>query len=87
MDAALLTQLINSGISVFLVIGGAIFVATKVYPDWVARDTLQTQRHYETDLKSLQTESLMSEAILALSVAVAGCRFQRRTIPDEETTL
>jgi len=76
MPADLIIQLVNSGVAVFLVVGGALFVASKVYPDWVARDSLQTERHYSTDMKSFETEALMSQAILALASAVARCPFQ-----------
>jgi len=77
MDANLLSQLINMGLALFLVMGGALFFVYRLYPDWVIRDAKQTERHYETDLKSFETDNLMSQAILALSSAVARCPFQQ----------
>jgi len=77
MDANLLSQLINMGLALFLVMGGALFFALRVYPDWTVRDAEQRSRHYETDMKSFETDNLMSQAILALSSAVARCPFQQ----------
>ena len=63
MDETLISELLSNGILVFLVAGGALFFAWRVWPYMVERDTEERLRKHEQSIRSMDIETCMATAL------------------------
>jgi hypothetical protein len=65
-------SLVSQGTAIFLVVGGAVFIAWRVWPWWCARDSEERQRRHELLLSQQSIDQSNAVTLAAIAHGVSN---------------